>query len=224
MASSGTTAFSLDILEIIEEAFEMVGVEVRNGYDIKTARRSLDLLMREWGNRGINFWTIKEATEVVVAGQTSVTLDTDAIDILDVVWRTGSGETQNDRTLSRIGVSEWSNIANKNNEGSPSLFWVNRIVPPVVYLWPVPAEAGSMTYWKLRMIEDTGAYTNTMDIPPRFFPAMTAGLAYYLAIKTASAAERIPFLQQEYERQFELAANEDRERASVHLVPDLSGY
>ena len=224
MASSGTTAFSLDILEIVEEAFEMTGVESRNGYDLKTARRSLDLLMREWGNRGINFWTIKESSEAVAADQSSITLDADTIDILDAVWRTGTGQSQHDGPFTRIGIDEFANIANKNNPGSPSLVWVNRVVPPVANIWPIPVEAGTFVYWKLRRIEDAGAYTNTVDVPPRFLPAMTSGLAYYLAIKTPSAAERIPMLQQEYERQFGLASDEDRERASVYLVPDLNGY
>ena len=145
MTTSGTTAFAsnFDILEIIEEAYEMVGIEVRNGYDLKTARRSLDLLMREWGNRGINFWTIKESSESFAADAASATLDEDTIDVLDAVWRTGSGSTQQDRTLTRIGMNEWAGIANKNQTGQPSRYWVNRIDPPVVWLWPVPVDAGT---------------------------------------------------------------------------------
>lgn len=222
MASSGTNTFSLDILEIIEEAFEMVGMDVRSGYDLKTARRSLDLLTKEWANRGINFWKISQSTEAFVAGAASATLDTDTIDILDCAWRTGSGASQQDRVMTRMSVSEWATIANKNQTSEPSMFWVNRLGPaPVINIWPVPVDAGTLVYWKLGMIQDVGAYGNTMDIPPRFYPALTSGLAYYLAMKTLAAEGRIPLLQAEYERQFGLAADEDRERASLRLVPDL---
>lgn len=222
MASSGTTAFNIDLLNIIEEAYEMVGVEARNGYDIKTARRSLDLLMREWGNRGINFWTIKEVDVSVTAGTNVLTLESDTIDILDCAWRQTdiSGAIQ-DRTMTRMGLDEWVTISNKQQTSLPSRFYVARVVPPTVTIWPVPTSDGTFVYWKMRSIEDTGNYTNTMDIPPRFLPAMTSGLAYYLAIKTPNAVQRIPFLQQEYERQFGLAEGEDRERASLWLVPDM---
>jgi len=222
MATSGTTTFELDIHDIIEEAYERVGVESRNGYDLKTAARSLDLMMREWQNRGINFWTISAKTESVAANDTSSTLDTDTIDVLDAVWRTGTGTDQNDRTMTRISVSEWSAIANKNQTGSPTLFWVNRLsAAPVAYLWPIPDTAGTFAYWALRQIEDTSRYSNTMDVPVRFNTAMVAGLAYYLAMKTPSAIERLPDLATEYERQFSLAAEEDRERASLWLTPDM---
>ena len=223
MASSGTTAFNINLLSIIEEAYEMVGVEVRNGYDLKTARRSLDLLMREWGNRGINFWTIKETSLPVAANTNVFTLDSDTIDILDCVWRQFDVDGMiQDRSMTRMGLDEWVSIANKQQVSLPSRFYVNRVVPPVVTIWPVSTADGFFVYWKMRSIEDTGAYTNTMDIPPRFLPAMTCGLAYYLGIKTPSAMDRVPFLQQEYERQFGLAAGEDRERASLYLVPDMS--
>lgn len=223
MTTSGTTAFDLNILSIIEDAYEMVGIESRNGYDLKTARRSLDLLMREWGNRGINFWTIKEVDVPVAAGTNIFTLDTDAIDILDCAWRQydTTGAIQ-DRAMTRMSLDEWVSISNKQQVSLPSRFYVERIVPPRVTLWPVPTSDGTFVYWKMRSIQDTGAYTNSMDIPPRFLPAMTAGLAYYLAIKTAAAAQRVPFLQQEYERQFGHAANEDRERASLWLVPEIN--
>lgn len=223
MATSGTTAFGLDILDIIEEAYEMVGVNVRAGYELKTARRSLDLLTKEWANRGQNMWTIEETSASIAASAVSETLETDTIDVLDVLWRTGSGTTQSDRTMTRMAVTEWSHIANKNQTGKPSMYWINRLVGgPVLYMWPVPEEAGTLVYYKMRRMEDTGAYTNTMDIPPRFYPAMTTGLAYYLAMKTPDAADRIQMLQMEYERQFRLASEEDREKASIRLVPDCS--
>lgn len=223
MATSGTTAFNLDLLDMIEEAYEMCGVEVRNGYDLKTARRSLDLLMREWGNRGINFWTIQQSSETFAALVPSAALDSDIIDILDCVWRTGSGTSQQDRTMERMPVNEYAHIANKNMTGQPSQFWVQRSLTPTVFVWPIPVDAGELVYWKLRRIEDTGAYSNNMDIPPRFLTALTTGLAFYLAMKTPAAMDRIPMLQAEYERQYQLASEEDRDRASVRLVPDV-GY
>lgn len=222
MATSGTTNFNLDIADMIEEAYELVGTEVRAGYDMRTARRSLDLLSREWGNRGINLWTINEVQVPVSSGDTTITLASDTIDVLDAVWRTGSGANQNDRILTRMSVVEWSQTANKNTQGSVTQFWINRTFPPVVHFWQIPADAGAFVYWGLRSMQDTGAYGNNMDIPPRFLPAMTTGLAYYLSMKTPQATDRIPMLQAEYERQFRLASEEDRERAVFRLVPDLS--
>lgn len=219
MATSGTTVFNLDIIEIIEDAYEMVGKEVRGGYDVKTARRSLDLLTKEWANRGINFWTIEESDAPITTGQQTLVLDADTIDVLDAVWRRLSGIQQQDRTMTRMSVKEWAQTANKNTTSLPSRYWINRTVPPVMTIWPVPTEDGTLVYWKLRRIEDTGDYTNNMDVPTRFLPAMVSGLAYYLAIKTQGADQRIPIMQAEYERQFKLASDEDRERASLFLLP-----
>lgn len=222
MATSGTTTFNLDIADVLEEAYELVGIEMRSGYQMKTARRSLDMLMREWGNKGINFWTIRETAMPITAGQATVTLSADTIDILDASWRTGDGPNQTDRVISRMSVVDWSQIANKNNTGSVSQYWVNRIVPAVAHLWPVPSESGIFLFYGLRSIEDVGAYGNTMDIPPRFLPALTTGLAYYLSLKNPTATDRAVILKTEYDRQFTLAAEEDRERTPFKLVPDLS--
>lgn len=222
MATSGTTSFTLDIVDIMEEAYEMVGVEMRVGYDAKTAKRSLDLLMREWANRGVNLWALEQVATPVTAGTTSITPENDVIDILDATWRTGTGDGQFDRSMTRISVMEWSGMANKNLTGQPSLYFVNRLASaPVVYLWPVPVDDGTFVYWKMRQMEDAGAYTNNMDVPGRFLPALTAGLAYYLAIKTPAAGERLPLLQKEYERQFQYAYETDRERASLWLTPGV---
>lgn len=221
MATSGTTTFhsTFDILEIIEEAYEIVGKEVRSGYDLKTARRSLGLLTTEWGNRGINFWTIGESTSAVAANTSQITLASDTIDILDAVWRTGTGSSQNDRIMTRMSVTDWAETANKNQTSVPSRFWTNRTEPITMQIWPVPVSAGTLVYWRLRRMQDAGVYTNTMDVPPRFLPALTTGLAYYLALKNPAATERLPLIQGEYERQFQLAADEDRDRTSLFLVP-----
>lgn len=219
MATSGTATFDLDAIDIIEEAYEMAGMEARSGYDMRTARRSLNLLMAEWSNRGLNLWTIDSQTASFAAGVGTATLAADTIDVLDVVWRTGSGSSQQDRMIDRVSVKQWAQITAKNQTGLPAQYWVNRTVPPVISIWPLPASAGSIVYYRLRRIEDAGEYSNTMDVPSRFLPAMTAGLAYYLSIKRPELAERIPMLQAEYERQFRLAAEEDRERASLFLRP-----
>lgn len=222
MPTSGTTVFNLDIYEIIEEAYEMVGIEMRSGYEMKTARRSLNLMMREWGNRGVNFWTIRETEIAVAAGTTTVTLPTDCIDILDAFWRTGTGLNQNDLIMTRISMVDYAQFSNKNQTGLPTQFFVQRIVPAVAYIWPVPVSAGTFAFWGLRSIQDVGAYGNSMDIPSRFLPAMTSGLAYYLALKTPGAEDKAAFLKGEYDRQFMLASEEDRERAPFKLVPDLT--
>lgn len=224
MATSGTTSSNLDILDIIEEAYEMVGVESHAGYDLRTARRSLDLLTKEWGNRGINMWTLKQGLIPVTAGSTTVALPGDTIDVLDAAWRTGDGAAQRDVSLTRLGGSMWAQVTNKNEAGSPTQFYVHRVVPPLLRLWPVPSEDGTFVSWGLRAMEDAGRYSNTMDVPPRFLPALVTGLAYFMAIKTPSAISRVSMLQGEYERQYTLAAEEDRDRSSLFLTPDLSGY
>lgn len=224
MATSGTTNFTLDVVDIIEEAYELAGTEMRAGYDMRTARRSLNLLMREWGNKGINFWTIQEYQIPTTLGVSEITLPADCIDILDAFWRTGTNQNQNDRSMNRISVVEWSQTANKNQPGSPSQYWVQRVVPAICTIWPVPAIEGTFVFYGLRSIQDVGAYGNNMDIPPRFLPAMTTGLAYYLALKSGDFNKAVA-LKQEYDRQFTLAAEEDRERSPFKLVPDLTrGY
>jgi hypothetical protein len=224
MITSGTTSFNPDILDLIEEAYEMVGMELRGGYDLKTARRSLDMLMREWGNRGINMWTLKQFTLPITAATSSVVLPADTIDLLDAAWRTGDGEALKDQTLTRLSGAQWAGMANKNQTGTPSQFYVHRVVPPLLRVWPIPVEDGIFVCWSLRSMEDAGRYTNSVDIPPRFLPALTSGLAYYLAIKSPNAVSRIPMLQAEYDRQWTLAAEEDRDRSSFFMVPDLSSY
>jgi hypothetical protein len=224
VTTSGVANFNPDILDLIEDAYEMVGLEVRGGYDLKTARRSLDMLMREWGNRGINMWTLTQFTVPMVAGNDSVTLPIETIDLLDAAWRTGTGLEQNDQTMTRLGGSQWAQIANKTEVGIPSQYYVHRVQPPRLRIWPTPESDGTFVCWGLRTIQDAGAYTNTVDIPPRFLPALVAGMAYYLALKSPNAEGRVQMLQAEYERQYMLAAEEDRDRSSFFMVPDMSSY
>jgi hypothetical protein len=223
MATSGTFTpdSTFDILTIIEEAYERIGKEVRSGYEIKSARRSLDLITKEWSNKGVNLWTIEEYQESVAADATSFALQTDYIDVIEAVWRTGSGTDQLDRVMTRISVREWAHIANKNTTSPPTEFWIHRTNTPTFNFWPKANAAGTIVYWAMRHLEDAGDYTNTMDIPPRFLPALTAGLAYYLAMK-AGDMERIPLLKADYNEQWTFATEEDRERASLKLVPRIS--
>jgi hypothetical protein len=224
MATSGTTAFAPDFTEIAEEAWERVGREMRTGYDLRTARRSANLLTIEWANRGINMWTIDEGSVAMVSGTATYTLPTDTIDVLEVALRTGDGDvsTQSDLNMSRISVSTYASIPNKLTPGRPTQFYVNRLVDaPDITLWPVPNDSTHvLKYWRMRRIEDSGTGVNTPDINFRFTPALIAGLAYYLSQKEPGMDPlRRAELQGEYERQFQLASEEDREKATVRLVP-----
>ena len=228
MATSGTTAFNMDFTEIAEEAWERAGREMRSGYDLRTARRSMNLLTIEWQNRGINMWTIEEGTLNLAQGTATYDLPADTIDLLEHVVRTGSGNisTQSDLNITRISVSTYSSIPNKLNQGRPIQLYVDRgQANPSVTVWPVPDASSTyvLKYWRMRRIEDAGAGVNTADVNFRFLPCLVAGLAYYIAQKDPELMPRIPMLQAEYERQFELAAGEDREKATLSLVPRIYG-
>ena len=219
MATSGTTAFDLDFTEIAEEAWERAGREMRTGYDLRTARRSMNLMLIEWQNRGINMWTVDEGVIPLVAGTQTYDLPADTIDLLEHVLRTGTGSSQQDTTLSRISVSTFATIANKNVTGTPLQVFIQRTNPPQVTLWPTPSEDGSLVYWRMRRIEDAGSGVQTADISFRFLPCLVAGLAYHIAMKVPELEMRLPMLKQEYEELFLRAAEEDREKATLRLVP-----
>ena len=233
MATSGTTAFNMDFTEIAEEAWERAGREMRSGYDLRTARRSMNLLTIEWQNRGLNLWTIDSATQAVTAGTAQYTLPADTIDLLDQVIRTGDsgsggqygdgGSTQSDLTISRIGVSTFATIPNKLIRGRPIQVWVERLRDaPRINLWPVPDKSYSFVYWRLRRIEDAGNGIETADMNFRFLPCLVAGLAYYIAMKDPELAPRIPLLKEIYEEQFKLASEEDRVKTPARFVPKIS--
>ena len=224
MATSGTAAFNMDLTELVEEAFERAGSELRSGYDLRTARRSLNLMFTDWANRGINLWTVEQGSQILTAGTGTYTLPADTVDLLDHVIRTDSGSTANqaDLSLSRISVSTYSSIPNKLTTGRPVQVYIDRqAAAPTVNLWPVPdtAETYTLVYWRLRRIQDAGNGVNTMDVPFRFLNCLTAGLAYYLALKLPNGLERIGLLKQQYDEAWELAATEDREKATFQLVP-----
>ena len=301
--TTGTVAFNLDLNNLIEEAFERCGSELRTGYDIKTARRSLNLLTIEWSNRGINLWTVEQGQITLVSGQSTYALPTDTIDLLDSVIRTGTGTTQSDINISRISESTFVTIPNKNATGRPIQVWINRqsgatatttvtlnetltaadttitlsttvglasagyikidseiiyysgttstniqncvrgqanttaathttataiyvVNLPAINIWPTPDSSQTYTfvYWRLRRIQDAGNGVNTQDIPFRFLPCMVAGLAYYLALKLPDALPRVEMLKVMYEEQWQMAADEDREKAPLRLAPRQMFY
>jgi len=224
MATSGTSAFNLEISEVIEEAFERCGLQSKTGYDIETARRSLNLLSLEWVNRGLNFWTVEQGTKTLTAGTSTVTMDSDTVDLIQYWIRDGSGTSQSDLPISRFSVSQYSSIPNKLTEGRPVNLYIDKQRDaPVVYFWPTPNKAYTFAYQQIRRIEDTGSVGSTdPDVPARFLPALVSGLAYMISQKYPEAAGRSSELKAEYEFQWQLAEQEDRDRASVHFVP--GGY
>lgn len=306
MATSGLNAFNLDLSDICEEAFERCGSELRTGYDMRTARRSLNILTIEWANRGINLWTIEQGSFPLTTGQITYPFPTDTIDLLDQVIRTGSGSSQIDINITRISESTYATIPAKNSQGRPIQVWINRqsgntnaiasttlsaaisatdttinvvstqelagqgfikidnevilyqnvsgnqllncfraqnyttaashssaasifqIFLPNVNVFPSPNAPGNQytfVYWRLRRVQDGGSGVNTQDIPFRFIPCLVAGLAYYLSIKLPNMdLNRVMGLKADYEQQFQLAADEDREKASVRFVPRTLFY
>jgi hypothetical protein len=303
MTTTGTTAFNLDMNDLIEEAFERCGLELRTGYDFRTARRSLNILTIEWANRGINLWTVEQGQIIMNTQQALYAMPVDTIDILDAGTRTDNGSQSNqiDINLTRISEPTYMTIPNKNTTGRPIQMWFNRqsggvasvaqttlvggisatdttitlasaanlptqgfvnidnetigyqnivgnqIVNawrgqngttaaahltaagvfnnqlPCINVWPTPNSPGNqytLVYYRMRRIQDAGNGIRTQDIPFRFIPCMVAGLAYYLGSKLPGVDPgRVPMLKSEYEQQFQLAADEDRETASVRFVP-----
>ena len=223
MTTSGVSTFNLDFPEIVEEAFERAGSELRTGYDLKTARRSMNLLFADWANRGINLWTIDSGTINLVPGTATYILPVDTVDLIDHVIRTGAGNTstQADLTCTRISSSTYATIPNKLSQARPLQIWIQRLEAPQFTLWPVPdaSQTYQIVYWRLRRLQDAGNGANTPDVPFRFLPALVAGLAYYLALKLPNGMERLGMLKQQYDEAWELASSEDREKATLRLVP-----
>lgn len=226
MATSGTTSFDLDILALAEEAWERASggaSELRSGYDLRTTRRSINLLTIEWANRGLNFWTIEEATVPLLTGVGNYALPTDTIDVLEAVVRQNSGitATQIDLSISRVSVSTYSTIPNKLTQGRPIQYWLDRQVTPAINVWQVPPDdTYTFVYWRMRRIQDAGTQGNmTMDMPFRFLPAFVAGLAFLLAQKLPEGANRLQYLKNEYEQQFDMAMATDHESAPLRFVP-----
>ena len=214
MALSGTSDFELDVAEYIEEAFEWCGLEVRTGYDLKTAKRSLNLMLAEWANRGLNQWTIKQRSLAVTQGTGNYAIDADVIDVLSVIVR----RDNTDYALDRYSREEFLTIPNKTTQGRPSQFFLDRQITPNLQLWPVPENNTDIVFYDaLTRMQDADTFINSSDMPFRFYPCLAAGLAYYIAIKRAP--QRIQILKAAYEEEFERAMTEDRDRASFNVVP-----
>jgi len=300
MATSGIAAFNLDLSEVVEEAFERCGSELRTGYDLRTARRSLNLLFADWANRGINMWTMEQGTITLTYNQMTYALPNDTVDLLEHQIRTNANNTtlQADLNITRISISTYATIPNKLQTSRPIQILVQRnngmISPigatlpaqisadattitlsstaglpaqgfikidnevivygyitgntlyncfrgqqgttpavhtlgstvywaqvPAVTVWPVPDNSTTYTlvYWRLRRTQDAGEGVDVADVPFRFIPCMVAGLSYYMGMKIPEAYERLPVLKAQYEEAWQLAADEDREKAAIRFVP-----
>tara|TARA_R100000935_G_scaffold54279_1_gene82936 strand:- start:20 stop:688 length:669 start_codon:yes stop_codon:yes gene_type:complete len=219
MTTSSSTNFELDVADYIEEAFERCGLEVRTGYDLQTARRSLNIMLAEWANRGLNQWTISQRTQALTANDAEYSLGTDVIDILSAVVHRGT----TDFSMSRISRDAYLSTPSKTTTGRPTQFFLDRQITPNLKIWPTPENStDTIVYDALTRIQDADSAINTMEIPFRFYPCLTAGLAYYIAMK--KAPDRIQLLKSVYEEEFERAIGEDRDRSSFTVTPQLSFY
>ena len=216
MALSGSRDFNLDVGEVIEEAYERCGLEVRTGYDAKTARRSLNLMFADWANRGLNLWTVNQGTITLTQGQAQETLASDIVDLLEVVLRRDS----TDYTVQRISRGEYVTLPDKTTQGRTSQYYFDRQITPILNLWAVPENStDQIIYYYVRRIQAADALVNTTDMPFRFYPCMVAGLAYYMSMKRAP--DRVQMLKAVYEEEFQRAADEDEGRTPLKLQPSL---
>ena len=216
MTTSNSRDFNLDVAEAIEEAYERCGLEMRTGYDARTARRSLNIMFSEWANRGLNLWTVEQATQALTSGTATYQFTTDYTDLLEVVIRRGV----TDFSLSRMSRGDYLNLPNKDQTGRPSQYYFDRKITPSLILWPTPdSSSDSFVYYYVRRIQDADTLQNTTDIPFRFLPCLVAGLAYYISMK--KAPDRIQILKSVYEEEFQRASDEDEDRVPLKLTPDI---
>ena len=228
MATSGSKNFELGVADYVEEAFERCGIELRTGYDLKTATRSLNLMLAEWSNRGLNQWSIKEKTVAMVKDTTTYNVDstngTAAIDVLDVFIRETIGSEATDLPMSRLSRAEYSHITTKSTTGKPNQFFVNKQLTPTISVWPAPDKNSTYTIYMnvLTRMDDADAGANTLDMPFRFYPCLAAGLAYYISLKRAP--DRTQMLKALYEDEFARALAQDEDRSSFNISPNLRSY
>ena len=216
MTTSNSRDFNLDVAEAIEEAYERCGLEMRTGYDARTARRSLNIMFSEWANRGLNLWTVEQATQALTSGTATYQFTTDYTDLLEVVIR----RSGTDFSLSRMSRGDYLNLPNKDQTGRPSQYYFDRKITPSLILWPTPdSSSDSLVYYYVRRIQDADTLQNTTDIPFRFLPCLVAGLAYYISMK--KARDRIQILKSVYEEEFQRASDEDEDRVPLKLTPDI---
>jgi hypothetical protein len=219
MATSGTTDFNLSIDDLVEEAFERCGMRATSGYQLNSARRSLNLLFLDWANRGLNLWTIEQATYTLTQGVKEITLPTDTVNVLEAIIRQNSQGINSDVYIERISREDYLNVPDKTSEARPAQFYVQRANPTKVFFYPAADQTYTFVYYRIRRIQDAGVYTNTADINFRFLPCLASGLAYQLSLKFAP--DRTAALKAIYEEDFNRAAMEDRDTASVQFVPDM---
>ena len=216
MATSNSRDFDLDVAELVEEAYERCGLQVKTGYDAKTARRSLNLMFADWANRGINLWTVQLGTQALTAGTTEYTLTSDVVDLLEIVVRRNDTDFQ----VQRISRSDYQNLPNKTTSGRPSSLYLDKQIVPKINLWPSPENSTDvLRYYFIQRIQDADAAINNMDAPFRFLPCMAAGLAYYLSVK--KAPDRVQLLKTIYEEEFQRASDMDQDRVPTRLTPSL---
>jgi hypothetical protein len=232
--TSGTTVFEkgFSISDIVEEAYERLGIQVVSGYQLKSARRSLNILFQEWANRGLHYWEVANNNITLVADQATYTMfraTTDGTssatavygvdDVLEASYRNSNVDTP----LTKINRSQYQALSNKTSTGTPSQYFVQRFIDKItitLYLTPGSSEAGKfINYYYVKRIQDAGDYTNDADVPYRFVPCMTAGLAYYLAIK--NAPERVQMLKMLYEDELQRALQEDGSSSSTYISPKV---
>ena len=219
MTTSGSTDFELAVDDYIEEAYERCGLEIRTGYDLKTAKRSLNIMLAEWANRGLNQWTIEQRTQALTADDVDYSLGTDVIDILSVVVR----RSGTDFNMSRISRDTYLSIPTKTTTGRPTQYFLDRQITPNLKIWPAPENSTDVIHYDaLTRIQDADTMQNTLEIPFRFYPCLAAGLAYYISLKRAP--DRIQLLKTAYEEEFDRAMAEDRDRSSFTIAPSLSYY
>ena len=219
MATSGSTDFELAVDDYIEEAFERCGLEIRTGYDLKTAKRSLNLMLAEWANRGLNQWTIVQRTQALTADDSEYDLGTDVIDVLSVVVR----RSGTDFNMSRISRDTYLSIPTKTTTGRPTQYFLDRQITPNLKIWPAPENSTDVIHYDaLTRIQDADTMQNTVEIPFRFYPCLSAGIAYYISLKLAP--DRIQLLKNIYEEEFDRAMAEDRDRSSFTITPSLDYY
>jgi len=228
MATSETYTFDLDLGDAIEEAFELAGLELRSGYDYKTARRSINLLMLEWQNRGLNLWTVEFAKQALTSGTFTYPLTEDKLDIVEAFVRTDDGNTtsQYDQTLTRISGSQYAHLSNKLTTGKPLQFWLEKKPTGISFnLWPVPdaRQTYDLGFYYMRRVQDAGSPASlNMSVPSRYLPCLVSGIAYQLCLKYSESNSKAPIMKAEYESQWTLASDADREKASIYVSP--GGY
>lgn len=221
MATSGTTSFNLDIDDVIEESFERCGIRNTKGYDLKSSRRSLNLLFSEWGNRGVHLWKVELKNQLLTAGTITYATPSDCSDVLEAYISTSDTITSStqDVSLTKIDRSAYAGLPNKGQTGQPSQYYVDRQTTPTIslYLAPDTITYTYLKYYYIQRIQDAGSYTNQPDLPYRFLPCMVSGLAFYLSQKYAP--DRIQPLKLLYEDELERALQEDGQRTSLYISP-----